>query len=357
MNIDNLTIAPAAALAIYDTTGKLLGYFGPYPAGLATPILSTGVKPPLPPSGFFALWLDSGKLINLMDSSGNVTQINSTLLPSSLSAHGVLIGQDKSALNSVLPQTAGYVLTSNGPTADPSFQALNPNNASTSWLIPVLNRAPAQPAGSFAALWVDYSGYLNLLFSGTTYQFNPALLPSSVPANAVLLGNVANQLKSAAPIAAGYVLTDNGPTLPPSFQAIPAMPGIQGPKGDTGATGTGSIGPAGPKGDPGNSLSVNNQTGISYVLVLGDNLGFVTMTNTASNSVTIPSNASVPFPTGAQITIQQRGIGQVTIRGAGGVTVDSTGGTPSAPKILAQYGAASLVKLSTDAWTVIGNIV
>lgn len=104
-------------------------------------------------------------------------------------------------------------------------------------------------------------------------------------------------------------------------------------------------------------LTLNAQTGTTYTFVLTDNRNkLVTASNAAAQTYTIPLNSSVAFPTGSIINIIQIGAGQVTIQGASGVTVASTGATATAPKLRVQYSAASLIKVATDTWYVIGDI-
>lgn len=104
-------------------------------------------------------------------------------------------------------------------------------------------------------------------------------------------------------------------------------------------------------------VTLNAQTGTTYTFVLTDNRNkLVTASNASAQTYTIPLNSSVAFPTGSVINVIQIGAGQVTIQGASGVTVASTGGTSTAPKLRAQYSAASLVKVGTDSWYVIGDI-
>lgn len=104
------------------------------------------------------------------------------------------------------------------------------------------------------------------------------------------------------------------------------------------------------------NLSLNAQTGTTYTFVLADNGKLVTASNASAQTYTIPLNSSVAYATGAQINIIQIGAGQVTIQGAGGVTVASTGGTATAPKLRAQYSSATLIKVATDTWYVVGDI-
>lgn len=104
-------------------------------------------------------------------------------------------------------------------------------------------------------------------------------------------------------------------------------------------------------------LTLNAQTGTTYTFVLTDNRNkLVTASNAAAQTYTIPLNSSVAFPTGSMINIIQIGAGQVTIQGASGVTVASTGATSTAPKLRVQYSAATLIKVGTDSWYVIGDI-
>ena len=95
----------------------------------------------------------------------------------------------------------------------------------------------------------------------------------------------------------------------------------------------------------------NAQTGTTYTLVLTDVAKVVSLTNAASITLTIPTNASVAFPTGTQILLYQGGAGQVTVGGAG-VTIRSQG---SKLKITGQYGVAGLLKVGTDEWVLFGN--
>jgi hypothetical protein len=104
-------------------------------------------------------------------------------------------------------------------------------------------------------------------------------------------------------------------------------------------------------------LTLNAQTGTTYTFVLTDNRNkLVTASNASAQTYTIPLNSSVAFPIGSMINIIQIGAGQVTIQGASGVTVASNGVTPTTPKLRVQYSAATLIKVGTDSWYVIGDI-
>jgi hypothetical protein len=99
------------------------------------------------------------------------------------------------------------------------------------------------------------------------------------------------------------------------------------------------------------NLAINAQTGTTYTPVLADNGKLVTLSNASAITLTVPTNASVAYATGAQINIEQIGAGQVTVVGDTGVTVNGTG-----TKLRTQWSAATLVKLGTDSWTLIGDL-
>lgn len=105
-------------------------------------------------------------------------------------------------------------------------------------------------------------------------------------------------------------------------------------------------------------VTLNDQTA-TYTAVLTDNRNKLVRMNVASaNNFQIPTNASVAFPIGSVINVVQQGAGQTTIQAvtSGTTTIQSTGATATAPKLRAQYSAASCIKVATDTWLVIGDI-
>lgn len=104
-------------------------------------------------------------------------------------------------------------------------------------------------------------------------------------------------------------------------------------------------------------VTLNAQTGTTYTFVLADaDNKLVTASNAASQTYTIPPNSSVAFPTGTLINVIQIGAGQVTFSQGAGVTIASNGATATAPKLRVQYSAATLMKVATDTWYVVGDI-
>jgi hypothetical protein len=106
------------------------------------------------------------------------------------------------------------------------------------------------------------------------------------------------------------------------------------------------------------NLSLNAQTGTTYTFALSDNGKLVTASNAGAQTYSIPTNGTTAFPTGTQINIIGINAGVVTIQAAssGTTTVASTGATAAAPVLRTQYSSATLIKVATDLWYVIGDI-
>jgi hypothetical protein len=96
----------------------------------------------------------------------------------------------------------------------------------------------------------------------------------------------------------------------------------------------------------------------TYTVVLGNAYQLVTMSVGSANDFQIPTNANVAFPVGTVINVIQIGAGQTTIKAvtSGTTTISSTGATATAPKLRAQFSAASCIKVATDTWYVVGDI-
>jgi hypothetical protein len=101
------------------------------------------------------------------------------------------------------------------------------------------------------------------------------------------------------------------------------------------------------------TLSFNAQTGTTYTLVIADLGKMVTLSNASGITLTVPPSV---FSSGNQINIQQIGAGQVTLAQGAGVTITSTGATASAPKLRAQYSAATILCTGSNTFTVIGDL-
>jgi len=106
-------------------------------------------------------------------------------------------------------------------------------------------------------------------------------------------------------------------------------------------------------------LTINSQTA-TYTVVLADNKNtLVTLNVATAHDFLIPTNANVAFPIGSIINVIQTGVGKTTIEAVtpGTTTISSTGATATAPELRAQFSAASCIKVATDTWYVVGDIV
>ena len=102
-----------------------------------------------------------------------------------------------------------------------------------------------------------------------------------------------------------------------------------------------------------NKLLSPNRQNASYTLVLSDADKIIEMNVASSNNLTVPLNSSIAYSVGTQILLIQYGAGQTTIVPTGGVTIHSDG---AKLKIASQYSAATLIKIDTNEWYLIGNL-
>jgi len=101
------------------------------------------------------------------------------------------------------------------------------------------------------------------------------------------------------------------------------------------------------------TIDFNAQTGTTYSLIASDQDKLVTLSNANPITLTIPPSV---FSAGQLINIQQIGAGQVTLAAGVGVTITSTGATSAAPKLRAQFSAATVVCTAANTFTVIGDL-
>jgi len=98
-----------------------------------------------------------------------------------------------------------------------------------------------------------------------------------------------------------------------------------------------------------NANNVNLQTGASYTVQASDNGKLITLNNSSSVSVFIPSG----LPVGFSASFIQLGTGQVTFLPTGLASLLSDG---SKSKIATQYSMATVVSPSTNVFVLAGNI-
>ena len=99
-------------------------------------------------------------------------------------------------------------------------------------------------------------------------------------------------------------------------------------------------------------LTLNEQTGTTYTLVLSDAGKYIQANNASAMTHTVPPNSSVAFPVGTQIIFRNTGAGQLTIAAGSGVTIN----TSQTLLLRAQHSTASIVKVATDEWDIAGDL-
>jgi hypothetical protein len=98
----------------------------------------------------------------------------------------------------------------------------------------------------------------------------------------------------------------------------------------------------------------NEQLGADYPLLLTDAGKMVVMNSATPQTLTVPQFTSVAFPMNTRVDLLQAGAGQVTVVADTNVTILSKGGKL---KLTGQYSGATLWKVSTNIWVLIGDIV
>lgn len=141
--------------------------------------------------------------------------------------------------------------------------------------------------------------------------------------------------------------------------------GLQGTTGATGSQGTtgiqGLTGTQGTQGIQGTNTTtaVINAQSTNYTLALADQDKFVTVAGLGAQYVSIPTNAGAALPIGSVVHLAGVSSGTFTIQAVtpGTTAIQSVGATPTAPKLRTQYSAADVLKIATDTWLVVGDIV
>ena len=160
---------------------------------------------------------------------------------------------------------------------------------------------------------------------------------SNIAAQAIVTGSIANSAVDTLQIA----------NLAVTSAKIAASVGLVTP--DIGAaTGTSLT----TSGNVVYQIGVSADKTTDYTLAAVDNGTVVTMNSATNQTISIPLDATVPWATGTQITILRYGAGELTIAGVVGVTLQAAG---AAFRLRAQYSGATLIKRTTNTWTLIGD--
>lgn len=98
-------------------------------------------------------------------------------------------------------------------------------------------------------------------------------------------------------------------------------------------------------------VTINNQPGDTYTLVLSDAGKVIERNSATSNAVVIPTNAAVAFPVGTSIELFQMGAGPLVVSGT-----DVTILTPLTLRAATRYSTLSLRKRALDEWVLSGDL-
>ncbi len=97
---------------------------------------------------------------------------------------------------------------------------------------------------------------------------------------------------------------------------------------------------------------LNTQTGTTYGIVLADAGKTITLSNAGAVTVTIPANASIAFTVGTEIDLISLGAGIVTVA----ITSDTLLSKGSKVTLTGQYSGATLKKITSTSWVLIGDL-
>ena len=105
------------------------------------------------------------------------------------------------------------------------------------------------------------------------------------------------------------------------------------------------------------TFTVNPQSGSTYTVANADLYQALVQTTAAgTKTVTIaPDSTLTAAAVGSAITFLNTGAGDLTFAQGSGVVITSAGATSSAPK-LAAFKSAVAIRLSANAWTIVGAV-
>lgn len=188
------------------------------------------------------------QVINNLSDLNNITTARTNLgltnvAIQNVTQYNVLIGGTSNTITSISPSTSGYILTSNGISANPTFQAapasgITTVNADSGSCAPsagaiTISGGSTGLTTSASAATLNLTGTLGVNHGGSGVATLTGVLigngTSAFTGNAitqynVLVGGASNAITSVAPSATnGFVLTSNGTSANPSFRAAGAL--------------------------------------------------------------------------------------------------------------------------------------
>lgn len=99
--------------------------------------------------------------------------------------------------------------------------------------------------------------------------------------------------------------------------------------------------------------TVRTEADTAYTLVLADAEKWINVGSGGATTITVPLNATVAFAVGTHIDFWNESANNILFAATGGVTIQSEA---AALNLATQYTAASLVKLATDTWALVGKL-
>lgn len=236
-------------------------------------------------------------------------------------------------------------------------------------------------AGSTAITHASGATVRHVLTSNDLDYFNTAIQPSTLTAKGdTYIATAAGVVTRLAIGSDGQVLTADSTQAKGAKWATPSTGSVTSITAGTGLSGgtittTGTIAIDSTVATLAGTQTLTNKTLTTPVLTQGTStptfstnaytiassdagLFLLASNSSTAGTINIPTDATWAAPNGTQIHIQQTGTGQLTIQAAssGTTTVTSNGATAAAPKIRAQYSVATIMKTSTNNWTVYGDI-
>lgn len=92
----------------------------------------------------------------------------------------------------------------------------------------------------------------------------------------------------------------------------------------------------------------------NYTLVLGDAGKTINVDSASAVQITVPLNSSVAFVVGQRLDVIRSGAGDVEILAASGSVIINS--KNSNKKIASRYSGATLIKVDTNTWVLIGDL-
>ena len=182
------TTGPGAAGYVLTSNGAGADpTFQPATAGLGT--LTDGSANVVSPTGGTITFVNGNNISNLSGSTSHITfSVTGT------TNHAIQLGNSSGSLSSLALGTSGQALISAGAGSDPAFGTLT---------------VPGGGTGATTLTGVLIGNGTSAITGNAIVQYN------------VLVGGASNAITSIAPNTSGYVLTSNGASANPTFQALP----------------------------------------------------------------------------------------------------------------------------------------